>query len=354
MLYICPTFDYELYLGGSSLREIDVLVRPMEQIEDLFSKWDSHFSLFADTCSLLKYQEEGLCEFTIAAEEQLKRVVREGNDVQLHVHPHWINSTYKDSKWDYASEYYRLHSYGSEIESIIIQNRDYLTSLLSEEDCNYKCLAFRAGGFCIQPETEILEILYNNGFRIDSSVCSGRRSFIEPYNFDYRHLSCRTAWPISASSSLETNKAINSDFYEIPVMTSGVIFDKIKLYLAKKDYPEIEQVGKYIHNTQTNDSKPSIVRKMVNLAERFFLDPYLCEFDAMDANRMIAILRPYIDMGKENDVVVSVIGHPKMCNVYWLQEAEEFLKQMNCEYSDDVKIVTLREAYEVLKGADKR
>lgn len=57
MLYICPTFDYELYLGGSGYSEYEVLIEPTKRLAELFNQKKCKYTLFADTCSILQYKK---------------------------------------------------------------------------------------------------------------------------------------------------------------------------------------------------------------------------------------------------------------------------------------------------------
>ncbi len=348
MLYICPTFDYELFLGGSDYSEYEVLIEPTERLADLFDYKGCKYTLFADTCSILQYKKNGLFSFPEMAEKQLKSVVRSGNDVQLHIHPHWNKSIYVDGEWQINYKYYRLHAF-PDMNEIIVDNKKYLCELLTGEDKNYDCIAFRAGGFCIQPEKAILKILKDNGIVIDSSVCSGRKCKDVPHDFDYRKVRQRTAWRFDIDQGLCRNGFQAAEtFIEIPIVTSRVGLSKIKLFLNKVSADIPPNKGKYIN--QIEPHKKNFIMDGIQLANRFLFDPYLCEFDCADYNRMLNILKPYIKNAYKEDRFMAIIGHPKMSWSGWFYHMEKFLDVISSDFSETIKTVTIREAYQIMKN----
>lgn len=348
MLYICPTFDYELFLGGSEYSEYEVLIEPTERLAELFSNKGCKYTLFADTCSILQYKKNGLSSFPEMAEKQLKSVIRSGNDVQLHIHPHWNRSDYVNGEWRFDNNYYRLHAF-SDINEIIFENKEYLCRILTEEDKNYKCIAFRAGGYCIQPEREILKILKNNGILVDSSVCSGRKCKDAPHNFDYRKINKRTAWSFDPDQGLNSNSSSAADaFVEIPIATSRIGFPKIKLFMEKMSPMIPPNKGKYIN--QIEPRKKNFVLDGIHLVNRFLFDPYICEFDSADYKRMLNIIAPYVRNSQKEDNILAVIGHPKMSWPGWFYHMEQFLNVITTDFSETIKTVTIREAYNIIKN----
>ncbi len=345
MLYICPTFDYELFLGGSEYSEYEVLIEPTARVAELFNNMGCKYTLFADTCSILQYKKNGLSAFPEMAEKQLKSVIHSGNDVQLHIHPHWRKSDYLNGEWNIDNKYYRLHAF-SDMNEIIVENKEYLCRLLTEEDKNYRCIAFRAGGFCIQPEREVLKILKNNGIVVDSSVCGGRKCKDAPHDFDYRKIRKRTAWEFDIEQGLASNNSSVTDaFIEIPIVTSKIGFSKIKLFLQKMSPKIPKNKGKYIN--QIEPEKKNYVLDIIHLVNRFLFDPYMCEFDSADYKRMINILKPYIKNAQKQDSIMAIIGHPKMSWTGWFYHMERFLDAITTEYSGLIKTVTIREAYQI-------
>ena len=54
---------------------------------------------------------------------------------------------------------------------MVIQGIDYLNEIAKPVNPDYKCTAFRAGGYNLENSPVIFNILEKNGIQIDSSIC---------------------------------------------------------------------------------------------------------------------------------------------------------------------------------------
>ena len=105
------TFDYELFLGDNYTSYDIILFRKTEQICEMLKKYEIKCTFFADVYSAIQHKKYGLFDYSEAFEKQIQWLVKEGHDVQLHIHPHWIMSKYVDGKWIHKKEFYRLSSF---------------------------------------------------------------------------------------------------------------------------------------------------------------------------------------------------------------------------------------------------
>jgi len=178
MIYILYSADYEVYLGSNFFPEEEVLIQPTDNLLDTCNKLGIPITLFADTCCFQRYREFGLDDFPDAVDEQLQNAVRDGHDVQAHVHPHWLFTTIDKEGYTPDVTRFLLGNLSADTEdcfkilSRILSNcRDSLTKTLKPVNRSYRCIAFRAGGYGIQPNTELIaRALRSEGFLIDSSV----------------------------------------------------------------------------------------------------------------------------------------------------------------------------------------
>lgn len=266
----------------------------------------------------------------------------------MHIHPHWYKTVYVNGEWQIDNNYYRLHTFDN-INEIIYENKEYLCRLLTEEDSNYDCIAFRAGGFCIQPEKVILKILKKNGFAIDSSVCSGRRCKDAPHNYDFRKIKRRFAWKFDVDEGLSNLECFSDNtFIEIPIVTSGIGLKKIKLFLERMSPIIPNKKGKYINEIEIKNK--NLVLDGIHLINRFLFDPYMCEFDSADYKRMLNIIRPHLKNSEKQDKIMAIIGHPKMSWSGWFYHMERFLDVITTQFSDSIKTITMQEAYNIMKN----
>jgi hypothetical protein len=161
---------------------------------------------------------------------QLRRAVAAGHDVQLHIHPQWIGAQpVRDDHWKVNFEYWRLPKVPGGIGSvddpnslrgIIAQGKRTLEQLIQPSKPDYACIAFRAGGYCIQPEKDVLAVLREQGYLVESSVSTGRTAKQEHAQYDFRSApNDMPFWPITYSV---TEVADRSELIEIPIFTNKV------------------------------------------------------------------------------------------------------------------------------------
>ncbi len=63
-----------------------------------------------------------------------------------------------------------------EIRVLLKEGRTWLEDLARSRQPDYRCIAFRAGGWCIQPSERVVRTLRKLDFLIDSSVAPGMRN----------------------------------------------------------------------------------------------------------------------------------------------------------------------------------
>jgi hypothetical protein len=104
--------------------------------------------------------------------------------VQLHLHPQWLNAEYKNNRWHVDLSQWVTASLPSEtLANTFKAGKIYLDNLLKPIDPLYECIAFRAGAYCIEPSTVVIQNLVKAGIVCDTSVTKG---MYNPQFFDYR------------------------------------------------------------------------------------------------------------------------------------------------------------------------
>ena len=174
------SFDHELPLGGIKESYDQALFSPTEKVLHLAKECNVPVTLFTDVLSGIQFQKWGDLEFSKKYETQIQSAIQMGHEVQLHLHPHWLRTSYKAGTFKpsypdgYALHDYKDEPYPHNIEGIVKQGICFLNRVCKEADPKYQCIAFRAGGYCLSPSTDrILSALYENGIRIDSSISKG-------------------------------------------------------------------------------------------------------------------------------------------------------------------------------------
>ncbi|MBF0212069.1 MAG: hypothetical protein HQM00_00750 [Magnetococcales bacterium] len=225
MIYILYSADYELYLGALSQPEAEVLIRPTEQLLATCHRLTIPLTLFADLACFWRYRELGLDHFPQQAEAQLVEAIRQGHDVQTHLHPHWFRTRIENRRFLFAPEHYLLGTFSPDPDerlqltcSWLQRAAHHLTALLTPHAPGYRCLAFRAGGYGLQPEASmILQALVACGYRIDSSIIPGARIVTGVQQVDFTHLPGAGHYWIDAASGLDRRAEPGSGICEIPI-----------------------------------------------------------------------------------------------------------------------------------------
>lgn len=344
MLYICPTYDYELFFGKSIYSDYEVLIEPTYRLLELYKQLGINFTLFADVCCFLKCKQVNPTFYNEVV-KQLQIAVSENNDVQLHLHPHWCNASFVNGKWEFKSDEYRIHSFSKEMQKrIVLSGIQFLADIIKPVKNEYKVTSFRAGGYCLQPESSFTTILYENGIRIDSSVLSGGYKKNSSHYYDYRKNFNHTSYFFDyRKGTLFTQNSSNNAMLEIPIGTVSSFIKKLRIRstLKKFDRPAIK--GTFI-DSKSSSFIDKVFRKITNFSN----NPYLLEFDEWNSRSMMIILDSILKKIDfiNNDIYLSVVGHPKVSCKELLDNTRIFYEMLFEKYSNDVKVVSFSEVLE--------
>ncbi|MBK5277410.1 MAG: hypothetical protein JJE09_00960 [Bacteroidia bacterium] len=356
---ILLTFDYELPLGTCEDYQ-KALFQPTENLIKCANSLDVPIVLFADICSVIRFKEWDFDNYYVPFSSQLKKSIRDGHDVQLHIHPHWMNSTYLDGKF-VPSTYFSLSSFkdspsGFSIEKIIERSFAELIKIGKEASSDYNALAFRAGGYDVEPESKrILNKLYELGIRIESSVIKDLYLDYSFSHIDYSSTPNQSNWFISKNGPL--TKLGNNDLVELPISSMPISFPNIlrrrlKKTLNKDRYRQrvVPVSGKGFLAMSGNQTIKSKLRKITN--------PQVLSFDKehLEYEDLASILTYNFDKYKSEsgDLILTAIGHPKSMGQYHLNLLQEFVEKTRLKYQDQVEFVTypkILESYKTLLHA---
>lgn len=217
--------DWELFGDGSG-DFYEIQYKPTEALLKTCEEHGAKLTLMAEVAQQWAHQklgakEEWALEISQAWEYQLKDVIKRKHDVQLHLHPQWLNSTFNNSRWilDY-NEWAISALPPNRQEECLKDGKQYLDRLLMPVDPSYSCLGFRAGGYCIEPSQIVIQSLLRAGIICDTSVTKG---LFEPGNYDYRDAySNYLPWFVS-NSSIKYMGDTKDELLEIPIHSVPII-----------------------------------------------------------------------------------------------------------------------------------
>jgi hypothetical protein len=256
MIELILTIDYELFLGEKTGTVNDCMIEPTEKLASIIEKNGSRMTVFWDILHYYRLLElengyPELMQDRLLIEKQILDLTRRGHDIQLHIHPHWLDAKYENGNWIFEYKRFKLHNLLKEnnpndintIVGCVTYSKRLLEKLIREVNPGYKVMAFRAGGYLIEPFGKIMEALLINEIKIDSSVCPNSFNDDGIFSFDFRSYQNKAKYSFKSSpKDIEET----GSFVEIPITTVKIpalinLFFKI---LRKIKYPDLESERK--------------------------------------------------------------------------------------------------------------
>lgn len=370
MLYILYSDDYEFCLGGNHRSERDVLIVPTERILRTAEALDVPFTLFADVACCWRYRELGMTDVVQQVEEQLREAVGRGHDVQTHLHPHWLWTDIETDRAGYR--HYRFdwtrfllgncvppdgRALAQFCVDVLTRARTYLTDLLAPVDREYRCRAFRAGGYGIQPRTEVvLAALEQAGYTIDSSVVPGLRLCSNVNQIDFRAAPALGNYHLTAATGL--TQPASRGLFEIPVAACSIRRrTRLREYFRRWSQPPEPPVGYGIQ--QATRSRADGLRARVRQWQRRVRDLgrgwamlELCD----DAALMLELTHRYIrqhDRG-DADLYFALSCHSKTTTVRQLAALQTYHRELTRYYGGRLQAIHYQQADRLLEGQGQR
>jgi len=171
---IILSYDYELFFGDRSGTVQKSLIEPTNQLLDAMDSVGFKGNFFIDW-QMIKYlsmEDDNRCKQDYdAIVNQLKDIVHRGHRIELHIHPHWVDAKYNgDGTWNFNEfEHYSLNSFTKdEITEMFVGGTNLLESIAREVEPDYKIVAFRAGGWAVQPFDMLKEGFIKAGIKVEA------------------------------------------------------------------------------------------------------------------------------------------------------------------------------------------
>lgn len=320
---IVLSFDYELFFGDRSGTVQKTLIEPTNLLLDEMDSVGFKGNFFVDYL-MLKYlalESDKQCKKDYdAIINQLKDMVRRGHRIELHIHPHWVDAKYNgNGTWNYDNfNHYGLNAFSyNEITTMFEEGTRILENIAHTVDPSYKVIAFRAGGWAIQPFEMVREGFERTGIMIDSSVSSG--VYIDKDNtiVDFTKAPVKSSYHFSSDVCQEEP---NGKFIEVPIsayyrdlFTSALTFISNKLAKGQARIPD------GTHNRAADEYQQTTAGAM----ERQKM-PAMFSLDNQP-------LRTKIKIKAFQDDLMCFIDHPKDFNGYTLKNIRMVAKCGVCE-----------------------
>ncbi|WP_417696466.1 hypothetical protein [Psychromonas sp.] len=317
------SLDYELFFGKNTGSIEDCMITPTNKLITLLNKYNSRVCLFVDAGFLVKLKEYAdsfpeLAKQYRDIKQQLLTLSKAGHDIQLHIHPHWVDTTYDQDGWHIDTSRYRLHDFSdSEINEIVRSYKAELTTCTLQP-----IFAYRAGGWCLQPFDTLSKALSDNGIWLDSTLFNQGYSSDPTRYFDFTNMPQQPYWTFSTDPLKPDTQG---QFLEIPISafkTSPLFFWKLAFHkkVSSKKFKSFGNGQAMVANKQY----------YIERLTKTTYGPVM--IDGAKAGQLEAALKSH---HKQNaGAIFNIMGHPKSLAPYSLTKLDQFLNnnpQLQCK-----------------------
>ena len=305
--------DYELFFGKQHGTAERCLIEPTNALTKILDRHGAKLTVFVDAGYLDRLSKSNVASLertrdTISA--QLQSLVAGGHDVQLHIHPHWEDCHWQSDRWQMSTERYRLHDFEqADLNALVSRYKKTLDDLSGTNS-----IAYRAGGWCLQPFAGIGQALEKAGILVDSTVFSGGVSQDEQRGFDYTKAPDEFWWRFDEDPQIATNEG---KFLEIPISSIRVTpWFFIKDQLLKRMDPSA-------HQALGDGSALTASRKYyIERLTKTSVAPV-----SIDGAKATLLVAAYKQKARKPGSILNVMGHPKAFTRRSLQLVDEFLER---------------------------
>ena len=323
MIHLVLSLDYEVFGNGAGDVRRDV-VYPTGRLLDICDRHGAKMTIMFEVgeyWAFEQYDERLQHDLGYspakAMKEQITEAIQRGHDVQLHLHPQWIDAAYDEGVWQLRNSYWRLADLpgglGSEeqvtsIVGALHKGKRTLEDILKPVRADYECACFRAGGFYAQPSRQIIRAMKRIGLKADSSVVKGFRK-TEPFMVDYSHVETGKAAWWTTDTDLAEEGTPGENILELSVSSrmepywKNFKMTKLQTALWRRKAERIgggkDAAGKYI------TSLPSGRTVLKSLWKKHVSTFDFCKLSCRDMRKRIE------ELGDPQQQPVIMVGHSK-------------------------------------------
>lgn len=364
------TNDWEIFGDGSG-DFFEIQYKPTLELIKLLKSEGATMSFMAEVFQQLKHLEFAesypeLKKITTLWEDAIINAIQNNCDVQLHIHPQWIDATYNQGKWHLDMEKSAISALNeNEFRNIITNAKNYLENLIQKENPAYKCIAFRAGNYLIQPSEMPIKVLSELGIKSDLSVTKWLYSngnydfrtaysnfipwFIEPKDINLRFNQNTGILEFPIYSVKHLNSPVLRKFipkiyyklrYSINIETIDIKWQKTKDKVKEDRYPK-----KHRYYKTTEKKNLFWYLKKIISYETIQLD-----YDHLYPQFFVKIIedslknRNAIDFAKYFEYIPLVAtGHIK--DIHDLENIKRILRLLNKKFGNQIEYWTITQAY---------
>ncbi|NOU59285.1 hypothetical protein [Marinifilum caeruleilacunae] len=322
-LNLCLSIDYELF--GSGRGDVFThIIEPTNRMLAICCKNGIKLSIFFEIVEYWKLKEnyesgERMGYDKNPAEamaKQIRKAHQMGHDVQLHLHPQWIDAKYENGEWKLNMKYWRLPEVpdraNDEISmglgELIRKAKEDLEAILKPVNPDYTCNVLRAGAYNIDPSERLLKVLKENGFIADTSVYYGGKADNNLSRYDYTNIKNDVPYWFTNGSLLSASNN-HMEFLELPVFAKQI--RRIRKYDLIRVRSALKNKANSIEKFKNNSVKKSKWETFKYLLDKESITWDFCLFSK---SKMRKFLKAAYQANKSSNVSFHpfvLVGHPK-------------------------------------------
>jgi hypothetical protein len=324
MYHLILTLDYELRAGGcGDVRRL--MIEPTAKLLDVCERHGAKVTIMLEVAELWAFEKPSNAEYkkflgydpAVLVRQQLIDTVRRGHDVQLQVHPQWVQAQWESSHWNLDYAHYQLTDFDdAEMIAILSRGKRDLENMLRPHCPDYRCDGFRAGHWNTQPSRRFLAALRDAELRSDTSVFKWGYAAGAATNFDYRHAwSNVLAWYARADDINQA--ALEPAILEVPIATELVryfrLFTPRRIRCGLRFLREDREIAAAVQKAKrTNGTGRGLIEKVQQLFRQY---PRKLDFCKLTAREMLSSIETLINQSQSDahclPVPIVMIGHSK-------------------------------------------
>ena len=335
MIQVILSLDYEIHGNGEG-SPLTLMVQPTDRLLRLCDVTGAKLTILADIAEILKFKEHldrsGVDAFHYReVVDQLRRAVRGGHDVQLHIHASYFNACHDGRRWIQEWSDYDFAGLDLERMSRFVRlGKEFLESLLQPVRPDYRCTVFRAANWSVSPSENVVRALLDNQIAIDTSVFKYgvRRGLV---SFDYHSAASEMcAWRADANALWREDP--HGPVWEVPIYSEhrrlGAFFSLNRIYRAVLS--RLHSVAVEPPNRATPSARPAaptsfLSRRLEGLVARH---AWKADFNQCTGTQLIRALQRGTARhgGGVRPVPFVLIGHSKLFTAWNVHTLRPFLQ----------------------------
>lgn len=316
--HLILTLDYELFGNGSG-DLFCCVVEPAACIAALAERHGARLEIFVDALEFHAMERHAWPGIK-AVRRQLQDLMRRGHGLQLHLHPQWhIGAQPTPQGWALDATQWRIGSLSPPAAAECIgRGHRWLCKLMGEVRPGARPIAFRAGGWAIQPGRTVLAELQRLGVRIDSSVAPGMRNRQRSDWFDFRGAPGRPSWRVDTDVCMP---APQGPTLEVPIAV-GRIGRLLHARMLAQRRGSIAPGCRGLY-----DSGASVWQKLHGLMGKLErIGRSMLDFSTLETHAMAVVAQDWLARWPSDPAVPLVaIGHTKNFGERSAQSLDAFL-----------------------------